>query len=115
MNTRDIAKICHEANRAYCESLGDDSQPAWDEAPGWQIESAMNEVYAHLHNPDFTPENSHESWLAEKVAAGWVYGKVKDPEIKTHPCCMPYSELPTEQRAKDYLFSAVVRSLAHML
>lgn len=109
-----IARVCHEVNRAYCQSMGDDSQPAWEDAPEWQQSSAMNGVRMHLQNPDSTPENSHESWLAEKVAAGWVYGPVKDAEKKTHPCCVAYAELPPDQRAKDYLFRAVVHSLANM-
>jgi hypothetical protein len=33
MTTTDIAKVCHETNRAYCETLGDNSQPPWEEAP----------------------------------------------------------------------------------
>ena len=115
MEIRDIAKVCHDVNRAYCQAMGDDSRPTWEEAPGWQIDSAVSGVHMHLDNPEATPENSHESWLAEKVAAGWVYGEVKDPERKTHPCCVPYIELPTAQRAKDYLFRAVVHSLAHLL
>jgi hypothetical protein len=65
-----------------------------------------------LDNPNTTPEASHESWMAEKVAAGWVYGPTKDPVAKTHPCIVAYSELPPEQRAKDHLFGAIVRSLA---
>lgn len=31
-----IAKVCHEANKAYCETLGDYSQPEWEAAPAWQ-------------------------------------------------------------------------------
>jgi len=27
-----IAKVCHEANRAYCESIGDNSQLSWEDA-----------------------------------------------------------------------------------
>ena len=65
----------------------------------------------HLANPDATPEQSHESWLEQKIADGWVYGAVKDPDAKTHPCCVPYEELPVEQKAKDYLFRAVVHAL----
>ena len=29
----DIAQICHAANRAYCQLLGDNSQLPWSEAP----------------------------------------------------------------------------------
>lgn len=103
-----IAKVAHEINRAYCASLGDTSQPAWEDAPEWQQQSAIAGVEMHLANPDATPEQSHESWLAQKVAAGWVYGEVKDAEKKQHPCCVPYDQLPPEQKAKDYLFRAAV-------
>lgn len=33
-----IARVCHEVNRAYCQALGDNSQPAWEDAPAWQRE-----------------------------------------------------------------------------
>lgn len=106
-----IAKVAHEINRAYCEALGDNSQPAWEQAPNWQRDSAINGVRFHLDNPNASPSHSHESWLAEKAATGWKYGPVKDPEAKEHPCFVPYDELPVEQRAKDYLFRAVVHVL----
>lgn len=106
-----IAQVAHEINRAYCDSLGDASQPAWADVPEWQQASALAGVDMHLANPDATPEQSHASWLAQKVADGWVYGEVKDAEKKQHPCCVPYDELPPEQKAKDYLFRAVVHSL----
>lgn len=105
-----IAKICHEANRAYCETIGDHSQPSWDLAPSWQRESAIAGVQKHLAAP-LTPEQSHESWLEQKRADGWVYGPEKDPEKKTHPCMVPYADLPKEQRAKDHLFGAIVAAL----
>lgn len=106
-----IAQVAHEINRAYCASLGDNSQPEWGRAPEWQQQSAMAGVEMHLANPDATPEQSHESWLAQKVADGWVYGEVKDAAAKQHPCCVPYEDLPPEQKAKDYLFRAVVHNL----
>lgn len=106
------AKFAHEINRAYCAALGDDSQPAWDDAPDWQQTSARNGVRFHLANPSAGPDHSHNSWLAEKAADGWRYGDVKDPIRKEHPCFVPYGELPTEQKAKDYLFRAVVHQMA---
>ena len=103
-----IAKVAHEINRAYCAALGDETQAAWEDAPEWQRQSAIAGVEMHLANPDATPEQSHESWLAQKLADGWVYGEVKDAEKKQHPCCVPYDQLPPEQKAKDYLFRAAV-------
>jgi len=110
MEFEDIARVCHEANRAYCATLGDSSQKPWDEAPDWQQASAINGVRFHALNPDAGPEHSHESWLAEKGESGWVYGEVKDPEAKTHPCMVPFDALPVEQQRKDKLFLAIVRA-----
>jgi hypothetical protein len=106
-----IARVCHEVNRAYCISLGDASQPTWEEAPDWQKESAINGVIMHLKNPQAGPEASHESWLSEKCATGWKFGSVKDAERKEHPCIVPFGELPQEQKSKDFIFTAIVRAL----
>lgn len=111
MTPEQIARVAHEANRAYCQSIGDNSQVCWDEAPEWQRNSAINGVLFHIANPDATPENSHESWMREKAADGWKYGAVKDAEKKEHPCFTAYANLPVAQRAKDYLFRAVIHSL----
>ena len=107
-----IARIAHEINRAYCQSIGDYSQPKWEDAPDWQKESAISGVKLHIDNPDTTPEQLHESWLKDKE--GWKYGPVKDASKKEHPCFVPYAELPQEQKSKDYLFAQVVRSLTRI-
>lgn len=105
-----LAAIAHAVNAAYCKAIGDDSQMDWDNAPQWQKDSAANGVRHMLANPNATPEQMHESWLLEKEEAGWVYGEVKDEKQKTHPCMLPYDELPKAQRVKDYLFQAVVKA-----
>jgi hypothetical protein len=112
MTDEQIARVCHEVNRAYCQALGDDSQPAWEDAPQWQRESAMVGVLMHRTRPDASPAASHESWLRQKLADGWTYGPTKDPDKKEHPCFMPFEDLPVEQQAKDYIFRAVVHALS---
>ena len=101
------ARAAHEANRAYCIAIGDSSQPPWEDAPEWQKSSARNGVRGALAGA--TPEQSHESWLAEKRETGWRYGPIKSPETKEHPCFVPYADLPPAQRAKDAIFTTVVR------
>lgn len=111
MTLEKIAEICHETNRAYCSSIGDTSQVPWNEAPEWQKQSAIKGVEFHVNNPLALPEDSHNSWLAEKQEQGWKYGPVKDADKKEHPCYVAYHELPLEQQAKDYLFGAIAKSM----
>ena len=112
LSAEQIAKVCHEANKAYCEGMGDTSQPSWGDAPGWQKESAIMGVKAKLNDPDASPRQMHAMWVANKIANGWNYGPVKDAEKKTHPCIVPYDQLPVEQRIKDVMFSRIVESLS---
>jgi len=111
MDNTSIAQVCHEANRAYCLTLGDTSQVAWADAPDWQKNSAIAGVSFCLDNPDAPPSANHDSWLKQKEADGWKYGEVKDAEKKEHPCFVPYEQLPIEQQKKDALFKAIVAAL----
>ena len=107
----DIARVAHEANRAYCRTLGDNSQDRWLDAPAWQVESAIDGVCAIVNGDVTKPEGSHKNWMEQKAKDGWIYGVQKNPATKTHPCMVPYDELPPEQRVKDSLFFAVVNAL----
>lgn len=115
MNIETIASIVHTANKEYCQSIGDYSQPDWEFAPEWQKDSARKGVKFIIDNPDATPEDSHKSWLAQKEQDGWSYGPVKDVIGKKHPCFVPYNELPKEQKVKDYLFSSIVKTLSQFI
>lgn len=42
MKVQEVARVVHELNKAYCESIGDNSQPDWDNAPEWQKSSAAD-------------------------------------------------------------------------
>lgn len=106
-----IASVCHAANKAWCETNGDKSQKDWAEAEQWQRDSAISGVKFRLDNPDAKHDSQHNAWMADKVNDGWVYGEVKDAEAKTHPCIVPFEQLPEFQKKKDALFCAIVDSL----
>lgn len=106
-----IAMACHEANRAWCIANGDYSQNPWDLAADWQRESAIKGVEFRLNNPNAPESAQHDAWSKDKVENGWKFGREKDPEAKTHPCLVPFNELPEFQRKKDKLFCAIVDAL----
>lgn len=106
-----IAVACHEANKSWCESNGDYSQKHWNEAEQWQRDSALKGVEFKLNNPNAGDSAQHDAWSKDKIDAGWVYGTEKDAEKKTHPCLVPFNELPPLQQKKDKLFCAIVDAL----
>ena len=57
MDTETIARIAHEVNRVYCLTIGDKSQPRWEDAPQWQKESAINGVEYLLGVGDYWRDN----------------------------------------------------------
>lgn len=111
MDSCKIARVCHEANRALCESFGDHSQRPWDEAEAWQRDSAVKGVEFRLTHPDASESAQHDAWMKDKLEQGWKHGPVKDPVAKEHPCLVPFDQLPPEQRAKDAIFCAIVDAL----
>lgn len=106
-----IARVCHEANRAWCQSIGDDSQPTWEDAPDWQKESSLDGVKFLCVTPEASYESCHERWVDRKVADGWAYGLEKNTELRIHPCLCVFSQLPPEQQMKDRIFHGIVRAM----
>jgi hypothetical protein len=115
MTVADIAKVTYEANRAYAQTLGDNSFAPWDEAPDWQKETNIKGVEFRRNNPGCGALEMHQSWMEVKVAEGWVYGETKNPATKEHPCLVAYEKLPPEQQAKDRIFAGIVDALLPLL
>lgn len=113
MTPEQIARVIHAANREVQLILGDPSPSlSWSLESRFQQNSVIEGVMDALSG--LSPEESHEEWRAHRVAAGWRYGPVKSETERTHPCLVPFDELPREQQAKDRLFVAIVRALADM-
>ena len=117
VNVGYAAQLAHEANKVYCEMIWDDSQKPWGETPRDIQKSAEAGVRFVIENPGATPEDQHNAWMEGKIADGWVHGDVKDPEADppTHPCLVPYEDLPEEQKVKDIIFRAVVLGFANSI
>lgn len=46
-------------------------------------------------------KNVHEVWAETRIRQGWTYGEQRNDELKTHPCLVPYEELPEEEKEYD--------------
>lgn len=44
--------------------------------------------------------NVHDTWAQGRLHEGWVHGPQRDDDARTHPCLIPYEELPESE--KDY-------------
>ncbi len=111
LSPEEIARICHEANRAYCLAFDDHSQVHWEVAPEGVVCSAIDGVLHALSNPGISSQEMHANWVAFKAQTGWRYGPIKDSDKKEHPCMVPYDDLPAYQKRKDELFLAIVNAL----
>lgn len=101
--------LCARAAHAAVEALNkahNELTLSWGESRA----SCEYGVRRLLANPNETPEENHQAWMAFRAEEGWVYGPIKDPVKMTHPCMVPYDALPTIQQAKDLMFMAIVRT-----
>lgn len=46
-------------------------------------------------------KNVHEVWSETRIHQGWTYGEQRNDELKTHPCLVPYEELPESEKEYD--------------
>lgn len=45
--------------------------------------------------------NTHEVWSQGRIRDGWTYGEKRDDAAKTHPCLVPYDQLPESEKEYD--------------
>ena len=45
--------------------------------------------------------NAHEIWAQQRMKDGWIWGPHRDDARKTHPCLVPYEELPESEKLYD--------------
>jgi hypothetical protein len=109
----DIARVVHQANGALQAIQGDSCPSApWDAVTA-ELRAGTIEGVRRARSGE-TPRELHESWADRKRDLGWIHGPVKDEERKTHPCLVPYDDLPAGQRDKDALFFHIVLLMASL-
>ena len=46
-------------------------------------------------------KNVHEVWAKSRFDQGWHSGELRDDDQKTHPCLIPYEDLPEMEKEYD--------------
>jgi hypothetical protein len=96
-----IAKVCHETNNAYRETIGEKPSPKWEETSDDQRNSMIDGVKNIIDGIITTPEKNHEAWIETKINQGWK----KENESNM----IPFKDLPYCQQFKDHLFMSIVK------
>lgn len=115
MTPKQIAHVCHEANRALTSIINDvPIQRHWDDPllPEEMIRSSVQGVVWRMDHPTAPASAQHDEWMRAKLADGWTLGPVKNFEKKEHPALVPYADLPSAVQLKDALFTVIVLALA---
>lgn len=58
-------------------------------------------------------KNVHDVWAKSRISQGWKYGDKRDDDKRTHPCLVPYEELPEVE--KDYDRNTSIETLKLIL
>jgi len=50
---------------------------------------------------DKIAEALHDEWAALRLQDGWTYGEMRNEELRTNPCLVPYEDLPEREKIYD--------------
>lgn len=113
MTTTDIAKIVHEATRAYNEQVfGDFTQKRWDHLTEDQKFEIVRRVEFTIEYRNAPASAYHDRWLAAKLWDGWSPADYTDSKQKKHKRLLPWTMLPKGEQERDVLFVKICNCLA---
>src|SRR6266700_2352439 len=100
-----IAEVCHVANMTVQKLLHDECPSlSWDDEDEFIKKTSVGEVQMILAGRN--PEDTHNEWCERLFDQGYICGLVKSREMKTHPCLVPFNDLPVEQKRKVRMIHA---------
>lgn len=110
MTTIRIAQLLHKLMVYQALYVEDRPMRLWEDLDPKDQAMYMDAV-AWIQMESVTPDMIHDFWIKRMEAQGWIYGVIKDPVHKTHPCMCPYEQLTEYEKAKDVQFLALSRML----
>lgn len=107
-----IAQMYHAFNMGRQAVAGDPMPaPPWEHLPEGMRELSMDAVERIRQGVVTTAENHHEIWFTGMTIRGYVWGRDKDHEQKTHPALLHWDELPERYRMTARMFVHIVQGL----
>jgi hypothetical protein len=82
-------------------------QPSPIDTTRVELPSTLLQLTEHL------AQNAHDLWAKQRLTDGWRHGPNRDDKAKTHPCLIPYDELPESE--KEYDRQAAIGTLKAIL
>lgn len=53
----------------------------------------------------------HEIWANERMSSGWVYGEIRNDNLKTNPCLVPFDMLSPQEQDLDRMHAMLCLKL----
>jgi hypothetical protein len=69
--------------------------PAPIDTSAVQLEIELLQLTEHL------ARHAHDVWALQRLNDGWRWGASRSDSEKTHPCLIPYEELPESEKEYD--------------
>lgn len=54
-----------------------------------------------LELTELLAKHAHDLWAQQRIQDGWRWGAERCDVTRTHPCLIPYEDLPEEEKAYD--------------
>ena len=66
------------------------------------IETTNIRLEQHLQQlTEVLAEHAHDLWAFQRISEGWQWGEHRCDHQKTHPCLIPYENLPENEKEYD--------------
>lgn len=119
LNSEDETITIYDPNSSNVEDTYPIEQfkDAWNDSRNYLVTTTANNIITYTPKPidlsdvelsddlnelrEAIAENAHDVWAVERQAQGWSYGEERNDELKTHPCLIPYEDLPEVEKAYD--------------
>lgn len=62
---------------------------------GVQLEDPLLEL------TELLARHAHDVWALQRINDGWKWGPTRCDTTRTHPCLIPYEELPEAEKSYD--------------